>query len=190
MSVGESDGGTVLMNLEYAGCLSVEGDSGAVRGALAAVLLQLVSQPWSQEMLAGLYTVGERVLDDRLALVHQVEADDAIDLAEKLDGIACARQELAGHLSLSVLRAVASEALPNVVVAFAGTPDGARQCLAEAAVPERSGVVMVGFRACSRCSMAVAGERRGRVAGGRCRRPSGFVEVENRLGSRGGCSGG
>ena len=51
VSVGESDGGTVLMNLEYAGCLSVEGDSGAVRGALAAVLLQLVSQPWSQEML-------------------------------------------------------------------------------------------------------------------------------------------
>jgi DNA-binding SARP family transcriptional activator len=47
-------------------------------------------------------------------------------------------------LSLSVLRALACEALPNVVVAFAGTPAGAQRCLVEAAVPERSGVVMVG----------------------------------------------
>ena len=144
VSLGESDGATVLMNLEYAGCLSVEGEGAAVRAALAAIELQLVSQPWSQEMLAGLYAVGERTLDDRLVLVEQVEPGDALNLAEKLDGIAGARQELAGDLSLSVLRAVACEALPNVVVAFAGTPAGARQCLAEAAVPERSGVVLVG----------------------------------------------
>ncbi len=144
VGLGESDEGTVLVNLEYAGSLSVEGDDRAVRAALGAVLLQLVSQPWSQEMLAGLYSVGEPALDERLAAVHQVPADKAIDLAEKLDNIAGARAEVAGDLSLSALRAIACEALPNVVVAFSGTPDGARQCLAEAALPERSGVVLVG----------------------------------------------
>jgi DNA-binding SARP family transcriptional activator len=142
--LGQSDAGTVLLNLEYAGSLSVEGDTQAVRGALAAILLQLVSQPWSQEMLAGLYAVGEPTLDDRLAPVQRVAGDKAIDLAERLDNIAGAREELAGDLSLSALRAIACEALPNVVVAFAGTPDGARRCLAEAALPERSGVVLVG----------------------------------------------
>ena len=65
VSLGESDGGTVLMNLEHAGSLSVEGDGrGGARRRLAAVLLQLVSQPWSQEMLAGLYSVGEPTLDE------------------------------------------------------------------------------------------------------------------------------
>jgi DNA-binding SARP family transcriptional activator len=144
VSLGETEAGTVLMNLEYAGSLSVEGESHAVRGALAGILLQLVSQPWSQEMLAGLYSVGEHPLDDRLGPVQQVAADQAIDLAEKLDRIAGAREELAGDLTLSALRAIACEALPNVVVAFAGTPGGALQCLAEAAVPQRSGVVLAG----------------------------------------------
>ncbi|MGA3218927.1 MAG: BTAD domain-containing putative transcriptional regulator [Acidimicrobiales bacterium] len=144
VSLGESDEGTVLVNLEYAGSVSVEGDSKVVRGALGAILLQLVSQPWSQEMLGGLYAVGEPTLDDRLAPVQRVPGDKAMDLAEKLDNIAEAREEVAGDLSLSALRAMACEALPNVVVAFAGTPDGARQCLAEAALPERSGVVLVG----------------------------------------------
>jgi DNA-binding SARP family transcriptional activator len=143
VGLGDSDGRTVLINLEYAGSLSVEGDGVAVRAALGAILLQLVSQPWSREMLAGLYAVGEPTLDDRLAGVQQVAADKAIELAEKLDHIADAREELAGDLSLCALRAMACEALPNVVVAFAGTPAGARQCLAEAARPQRSGVVLV-----------------------------------------------
>ncbi len=144
VSLGESDGGTLLVNLEYAGSLSVEGDSRAVRGTLGAILLQLVSQPWSQEMLAGLYAVGEPTVDDRLAPVQRVAADKAFELAEKLDHIADAREELAGDLSLCALRAIACEALPNVVVSFAGTPEGARQCLAEAARPQRTGVVLVG----------------------------------------------
>jgi DNA-binding SARP family transcriptional activator len=142
VSLGNSGDGTVLMNLEHAGSLSVEGDNQAVHGALASILLQLASQPWSQEMLAGLYSVGEPVLDDRLAPVQRVAIDRAIELAEKLDRIADAREELAGNLALSALRAMACEALPHVVVAFAGTPDGARRCLAEAALPERSGVVL------------------------------------------------
>jgi DNA-binding SARP family transcriptional activator len=115
-----------------------------VRGALAGILLQLVSQPWSQEMLAGLYAVGEPTLGPRLAGVRRVATDEAIDLAEKLDRVAGAHEELAGDMTLSALRAIACEALPNVVVAFAGTPAGALQCLAEAAVPERSGVALAG----------------------------------------------
>ncbi len=144
VSLGESDGATVLVNLEYAGSLAVEGDGRAVRATLGAILLQLVSQPWSAEMLAALYTVGEQALDDRLGPVQPVTPDEAMELAEKLDQIADAREELAGGLSLGALRAIACEALPHVVVSWPGTSDGAARCLAEAARPQSSGVVLVG----------------------------------------------
>lgn len=144
VALGETDGSTVLLNLEHSGVLSVEGRPERVRGVLAGFALQLSSQPWADEMLGGLYTVGESPLDGRLeGRVQHVEPVKAMDLAEKLDGIATARQELAGQGSLSVIRALACEALPNVAVAFEGTPAPALRCLAEAAVPERSGVALV-----------------------------------------------
>jgi DNA-binding SARP family transcriptional activator len=94
-------------------------------------------------MLAGLYAVGDTSVET-VPGVQTVANGDALGLAEKLDLVSGAQQELAGRLPLSSLRAVACEALPNVVVAFAGTPAGALQCLAEAAVPEQSGIALAG----------------------------------------------
>ncbi len=95
-------------------------------------------------MLAGLYLIGDCPLDGRLRGAQRVAGDEAMDLAERLDQISGAQQELAGTLSLSVLRAVACEARPNVAVAFPGAAPEALRCLAEAAVPERSGIVVAG----------------------------------------------
>jgi DNA-binding SARP family transcriptional activator len=144
VALGEAEGSTVLLNLEHAGSLAVEGPPERVSATLAAIVLQLATQPWADEMLGGLYTVGDTPLTGHLVeRVQHVERADAMDLAERLDGIASARQELAGAALLSTMRAVACEALPNVAVAFGGTPANALRCLAEAAVPERSGVALV-----------------------------------------------
>jgi DNA-binding SARP family transcriptional activator len=144
VAVGECEGDTVLLNLEHAGVLSVEGPAARVSGLLCAVLVQLASQPWAEEMVAGLYAVGKSPVEGQLAgRVQQVGAPAAMDLAEKLDAVASARLELAGSSSLSTMRALACEALPNVAVAFPSTPADALRCMAEAAVPERSGVALV-----------------------------------------------
>ena len=144
VSLGNDADGALLFNLEHGGSLSVEGPSNLVEGALARIALELSSQPWSDEMLAGLYLIGDCPLDGRLRGAQRVAADEAMDLAERLDQISAAQQELAGATSLSVLRAVACEARPNIAVAFAAAPTEALRCLAEAAVPERSGIVVAG----------------------------------------------
>ncbi len=144
VSLGNDADGALLFNLEHGGSLSVEGPSKQVAGALARIALELSSQPWSDEMLAGLYLIGDCSLDGRLRGAQRVAGDEAMDLAERLDQISAAQQELAGTVSLSVLRAVACEARPNVAVAFPGAPPEALRCLAEAAVPERSGIVVAG----------------------------------------------
>lgn len=144
VNLGVGEEGALLFNLEHGGSLSVEGAGERVEGALARIALELSSQPWSNEMLAGLYALGDCPLDGRLRGFQRVADEKAMDLAEKLDRISEAQQEVAGPFSLSVLRAVACEALPNVAIAFGGTPPAALQCLAEAAVPERSGIAVVG----------------------------------------------
>jgi DNA-binding SARP family transcriptional activator len=144
VSLGNDADGALLLNLEHAGSLSVEGPEERVQGTLARIALELSTQPWSDEMLSGLYLIGECSLDERLRGAHRVAGDEAMDLAEVLDRVSAARQELAAGLSLSVLRAVACEAPPNVAVAFAGAPPEALRCLAEAAVPERSGIAVAG----------------------------------------------
>jgi DNA-binding SARP family transcriptional activator len=144
VSLGNDAGGALLFNLEHAGSLSVEGPAKQVEGTLARIALELSSQPWSDEMLAGLYLIGECTLDERLRGAHRVPSDEAMDLAEMLDRVSAARQELAGPLSLSVLRAVACEAPPYVAIAFPGASPEPLRCLAEAAIPERSGVTVAG----------------------------------------------
>ncbi len=143
VSVGESEGSELLLNLEYAGSVSVEGSEQTVKGVLGRMVLELSSQPWSDELLAGLYAVGDSSLAPIQGL-QKVGKDKAFDLAEKLDAISGAQQDLARSVSIPSLRAVACEALPNVVVAFPGAPAGALRCLAEAAVPERSGIALAG----------------------------------------------
>jgi len=166
VSIGEADGSTLLFNLEYAGSLSVEGPDQRVEGALADFAVQLASQPWCEEMLAGLYTTGRDRLAARIGIRH-VDAAEALDLAEKLDRIGGAHQELTGDLPLSSVRAVACEALPNVAIAFADTPGGALQCLAEAAVPERSGIAVVGAGPYpgARWHLVLEGEAKGSLQG-------------------------
>jgi DNA-binding SARP family transcriptional activator len=143
VSVGMTEKGALLLNLEHVGSLSVEGHPSAVQGVLASIVLQLSTQPWCDEMLSGLYTIGGSPITSGKSEAHWTGADAALDLAEKLDRISGAHQELASGLSLSTLRAVACEALPNIAVAFGDTPAGALECLVEAAVPERSGVAVV-----------------------------------------------
>ena len=143
VTLGETDEGELLLNLEYAGSVSVEGPDNLVAGLLDRMLLELASQPWSDEMLAGLYAIGGPA-SSTVPGVQKVAKDNAFDLAEKLDVVSGAQQELAATVPISALRAMACEALPNVVVAFAGTPGGALQCLAEAATPEKSGVAVAG----------------------------------------------
>ncbi|MGH9105809.1 MAG: AfsR/SARP family transcriptional regulator [Acidimicrobiales bacterium] len=145
-AIGEADGSTVLLNLEYAGSLSVEGPPERVGGTLACLALQLATQPWCDEMLAGLFAVGGGTLDKQFdhmgAGLRTVAPGDALGLAEKLDRVADAHRELAGEEPLSALRAIACEALPNVAVAFEGAPSEALRCLAEASIPESSGVAL------------------------------------------------
>ena len=143
VSLGQADEAELLVNLEHAGSVSVEGPDRVVHGVLGRMVLELSSQPWSDEMLAGLYALGHSSLGAVKGL-QKVDEDKAFELAEKLDVVSGAQQALAGSLSLSTLRAVACEALPNVVVAFPGTSPGALRCLAEAAIPEQSGIVVAG----------------------------------------------
>jgi DNA-binding SARP family transcriptional activator/nucleoid-associated protein YgaU len=142
--LGEDEGGTFLFNLEHAGSLSVEGGPEEVKAALSAIALQLATQPWSDAMLAGLYALGPVDLPVPLPGLVAVRPGSELDLAERLDRVSDAHQVAAAGEPLSTLRAIACEALPNVVVAFAGAPPGALRCLVEAAVPGTSGVVVVG----------------------------------------------
>ena len=145
VAIGVNDeGSTVLVNLEHLGSLAIEAPSEQEAVALLASLaLQLVSQPWGEEMLAGLHVIGPSPLHPCAELQFAIDTEEAMALAEKLDGIAAAHQEMAGALSISTLRAVASEALPHVVVVFPGADNSAVQCLIEAAAPETSAVAIV-----------------------------------------------
>ncbi|HTT91230.1 MAG TPA: BTAD domain-containing putative transcriptional regulator [Acidimicrobiales bacterium] len=176
VSVGETKDGELLLNLEHAGSVSVEGSKGVVTGVLGRMVLELSSQPWSDEMLAGLYILGDSPLEP-LQGVENVAADEALDLAEKLDTVSGAQQELAGSLSISALRAVACEALPNVVLAFAGAPAAALQCLAEAAVPEQSGVALAGAGPYhgARWRLVVSEDGQGTLEGQLAGRPMSFT---------------
>lgn len=142
VGLGDQDGMALLVNLEHFGSLSVEGPRERVAGVLCHLALQLTTQPWSDEMLSAVYVTGAAPL--REGPVLRRTADSAcMDLAEKLDGIATSHQELCGKLSISTLRAVASEALPHIVLGFPGSHGEAMRCVAEASVPGTSGVALV-----------------------------------------------
>ena len=186
VTLGETDEGELLLNLEYAGSVSVEGPDNLVAGLLDRMVLELASQPWSDEMLAGLYAIGGSA-SSTVPGVQKVAKDNAFDLAEKLDVVSGAQQELAATVPISALRAMACEALPNVVVAFAGTPAGALQCLAEAATPEKSGVAVAGAGPYegARWKVAVSSDGQatveGQLAGARCPSRSGSAATPRRL---------
>lgn len=143
VDIGDVGEETVLLNLEQSGPVSVEGPQPRVGAVLCSVLVQLASSPWSDEMLAGLFAVGDCPLKT-MPGVQEVPSSAAFDLAERLDSIATARSRGPGEKDLPRLRVLASEGLPNVAVVFPGTPEGALRCLAEAAAPKETGVSVVG----------------------------------------------
>jgi DNA-binding SARP family transcriptional activator len=167
VSLGEAEEGTVLLNLEHAGSLSVEGDPEAVEQFLGNVVLQLSCQPWADEMLAGLYVLGDCPLDDRLAQVEKVGDDRAGALDDRLRAVSSAHQDLVGDGDLATLRAAACEALPNVVVAFAGAPDPVVRSLVGAAKPRKSGVVVICNGSCTEAGwrLTLSGEGQGLLQG-------------------------
>ena len=141
VTVGVTVDGTVLANLEHAGSLAVEGDPDTVRAVAAQMLMELTSQPWADEMLAGLHALGDP------GAPHLPGVDPVADpmaLAETLDGVAERNAaNLDAYPSAAARRAVDAEPLPHVVVAFADADPEALRCLVEAAVPDRSGVAVV-----------------------------------------------
>jgi DNA-binding SARP family transcriptional activator len=138
-----------------------------VEAALSRFALELVSQPWADEMLAGVHALGDCPLDAALARVDRVSAAEAPELAEKLSRVSAAHQEVVGTVCLSAVRALACEGLPNVAIAFAGTPAEAVERLCNAAVPQRSGVVLVGAGPYpgAQWRLALSAGREGRLEG-------------------------
>jgi DNA-binding SARP family transcriptional activator len=145
VSVGETPAGTVLVNLEHAGILRLCGDPGAVRSALAEVVLELRCQPWSIDAVARLILDGVGLaspsssrseIGSGVALTRD-SADAAIRAAAR-----CA--EGVGQMSTAAtLRATSFQWLPTAVVCGAESDQVLVDQLCEAAVPERSGLVVV-----------------------------------------------
>lgn len=108
VSIGTADDGPLLIDLERAGTLSVEGDAEAVSAFLAGAALELASAPWAADtpvrLLGG---------DARLATLEQVEV---VDDAEAMAGAAWAGLDLDDAPSTLAGRVGADEALAPVVV--------------------------------------------------------------------------
>lgn len=170
VSVGEDKGSVLLFNLESAGALSVDGPPQQVRGVLASFALQLATQPWADEMLAGLYATGNSPLVTPPPGLEQLGAAGSLALADKLHAVAGARWETTARVPLSAIRASACEAMPHVVIAFDGTEARVLEQLSSVAVPERSAlaVAAAGPYAGARWHLLVGGEAaslRGEIGG-------------------------
>ena len=136
VSLGEAPGGTVLVNLEHAGSLVLEGDQQRVEGLVAQMGLELDTQPWAEEMLASVDRPG---LDGQV--VSEARLQDLCDSALRTARRYQAESE--GAPSLAVRRAATCQWLPKVVLAGADVPLHFRSLLADAATPDRSGVALV-----------------------------------------------
>ena len=144
-SVGATADGPVLVDLEQAGVLSVEGDPGWVEGFLAGAALEVASAPWSAD--TALYLLHG---DERLAVRELVEAveDEHAFLGglERLSSLVD-DEELAGIPTTLAARVAPGNAegwFPTVVVACPGTDPAVVAELAERARPRRSGLALVG----------------------------------------------
>lgn len=144
-SVGTSADGPVLVDLEQAGVLAVEGDPARVRGFLAGAALELTNAPWSQD--TAVYLLGG---DERLARRDMTEVvDDATAFVAGLDRLTCLVDQAdlgtaASTLAARVAPGNAEGWFPAVVIAHPGTDAEALVALAERAWPRRSGLVLIG----------------------------------------------
>ncbi|MHB1855053.1 MAG: BTAD domain-containing putative transcriptional regulator [Acidimicrobiales bacterium] len=139
VSLGEAPGGTVLVNLEHAGALGLEGDPDRVAGLMAQMALELRTQPWAEEMLASLDLVGRPFP----ASAGGSELPAVIESASRVAGRYQA--ELAPAPSVAIRRAGACQWLPAVALLGEGVPPADRARLAALACPDRSGVAVVGW---------------------------------------------
>ncbi len=144
-SVGSTPDGPVLVDLEQAGVLSVEGDPARVEGFLAGAALEMASAPWAND--TAVYLLGG---DGRLAGRDLVEAiDDVAGFIADLDQLTSlvTDEELVAAPSTLAARVAPGNAegwFPAVVVAHPGTDIDALSPLAARARPRRSGLALVG----------------------------------------------
>ncbi|MEA2703777.1 MAG: hypothetical protein QOD63_1722, partial [Actinomycetota bacterium] len=144
-SVGATADGPVLVDLEQAGVLSVEGDPGWVEGYLAGAALEIAGAPWTAD--TALYLLHG---DERLAVRELVEVvKDEHAFLSGLGRISSLvdDDELAGIASTLAARVAPGNAegwFPTVVVACPGTDPVVVAELARRARPRRSGLALVG----------------------------------------------
>jgi hypothetical protein len=144
-SVGSTPDGPVLVDLEQAGVLAVEGDPARVEGFLAGAALEMASAPWASD--TSVYLLGG---DDRLAgrdLV--VSIDDPAGFVAGLDQLTTlvADEDLGEAPSTLAARVAPGNAegwFPAVVVAHPGADGDALSQLAARALPRRSGLALIG----------------------------------------------
>jgi DNA-binding SARP family transcriptional activator len=142
VTVGETAAGTVLANLEHAGSLAIEGDPERQRGLLLQILVELTSQPWSDQTLSGVHVLGDAGLDTDLPGVDV--DDDPMYLAQVVDKLSDRYQRDIGRATtVAACRAIDCGWEPHVAVAFPDAPPEALRCVVEAAVSDRSGVAVV-----------------------------------------------
>lgn len=137
VSIGITDEGPLLIDLERAGTLSVEGDVDAVSAFLAGAALELASAPWAADTPVRL--IGG---DARLAALEQVVV---VDDPEALAGAAWAGLDLGEAATTLAGRVGAEEALPPMVVIAApgATPDAVLSRISAKAEAGTAGLVLV-----------------------------------------------
>ncbi|MDQ1394269.1 MAG: hypothetical protein QOF30_3246 [Acidimicrobiaceae bacterium] len=141
VTIGETAAGTVLANLEHAGSLAIEGDPERQRGLLLQILVELTSQPWTDQTLSGVHVLGDAGLDGELPGVDV--DDDPMFMAQVLDQLSDRYQRDIDAPSVVVRRAMDGGWEPHVAVAFADAAPDVLRCVIESAIPDRSGVAVV-----------------------------------------------
>lgn len=143
ITVGSTADGPLLIDLERAGVLAVEGDTAGVTAFLAARALELATAPWACD--TPIYLLGGDLRLAALDLVQVVDDPDAF--VEKLGGL----MTLSGD-DLNMPTTLAARTRPDnleawepsvVVVAPGSTSDATLAALASRAEPKRSGVAMI-----------------------------------------------
>ncbi|MGH9225178.1 MAG: hypothetical protein ACRD2W_15670 [Acidimicrobiales bacterium] len=145
VTIGVTEEGSVLLNLECAGTLVVEGDPERAGAFLAAAALELASTPWCREL--PLTLIGG---DARLSVGNpRVEsADDPSLVIARAARAAGATEAALGDsrttLSARVAEQSSEDWVPSAIVADLGSmEEGAARELVRATVPHRSGVVAI-----------------------------------------------
>ena len=84
VTVGDTDSGAVLIDLDEAGSLTVEGDAEQVTGVLTAMAAELAAAPWSENCDVVLVGFGEALVD--LERVRVVNPADAVAQLSRMAG--------------------------------------------------------------------------------------------------------